>query len=161
MFANFVIGAVAMAIAVSATPQAPATPQSTLRVFVETDDIGEPAELGARRTSVRDLEEALASKKKTITVVKDEDKADIVIEVIERAIDVPRVVFGIGARPGQPPGGAGPVRTALLRVRLTMESKDVTVVLSNKNKASDNPRGWKSAADDLADQINKKILELR
>jgi hypothetical protein len=35
------------------------------------------------------------------------------------------------------------------------------VDFTNKNKAADTPRGWKSAADDLADQIDKWLLEHR
>ena len=161
MFANFVIGALVVGLGVSPAAQSPATPQSIVRIFVETSETGEPADLSARQTSVKDLSEALASKKKTMAIVTEEEKADIVVEVIERAYDVPRVVFGMGARPGQPPGGTAPLKTAQLRVRLTVRSNGRTLDLTNKNKAADHPRGWKSAAEDLADQINKKLLELR
>ncbi len=35
------------------------------------------------------------------------------------------------------------------------------VSLQNKNKAYDNPRGWKSAAEDLAEQIDKWVGQYR
>ena len=141
--------------------QTPAMQQKIVRVFVETNDQGDPAEVADRRTSVKDLAAALGSKKKAFAVVEDVDKADLSIEVIERAYNVPKVVFGLGARPGQSTIGTAPVRTAELRVRVAVVPGELAVSLKNKNRAADNPRGWKSAADDLADQIEKWVLEHR
>jgi hypothetical protein len=141
--------------------QTPATPQKIVRVFVETNDQGDPAEVADRRTSVKDLAAALGSKRKAFTVVEDVDKAHLSIEVIERAYNVPKVVFGLGARPGQSTIGAAPVRTAELRVRVTAVPGELAVNLKNKNRAADNPRGWKSAAGDLADQIEKWVFDHR
>ena len=141
--------------------QAPAPPPnpSLIRVFVATESEGEPRELADRRTSVADLTAALSSKKKSVVIVDDEDKADVVIEVIQRAIEVPKVMVGIGSRPGEPPGGLAPARTGRLRVTLMFGA--MAVNLENKNKTSDNPRGWKSAADDVADRVDKWIDQFR
>ena len=130
-----------------------------MRVFVRTDDGGEETELAARRQSVEDLVEALEDKKKHIRLVKDRAQAEIVIEVLDRGVTVPRVVFGIGGRPGQPPGGTSPARYAVLRVELTFG--DEALELKNKNKAFDHPGGWKSAAEDIAKQVEKWIAERR
>ena len=130
-----------------------------IRVFVHTDDGGDDKERAARRESVRDLSAALADKKKTIAVVTDEHLADISIEVVDRGITVPRVVFGVGARPGQPPGGAAPMRAAVLRVALTAAGDPVE--FKNKNTVAETGPGWKSAADDLAKQIEKWIAGRR
>jgi hypothetical protein len=130
-----------------------------VRVFVQTDDAGEPSELAARQVSARDLAAALASKKKTLRVVEDEDSADIVIDVVDRALTIPKLVLGLGARPGEP-GAIGPTKAVVLRVRLTA-STGLGTDFTNKNKAADNPRGWKSAAEDIADQIDKWVLRVR
>ena len=137
--------------------QTPASTQKIVRVFVETSDLGEGDELADRRTSVRDLVAALGAKKKMFAVVDDEAKADVAIEVIQRAYVVPKVVLGIGARPGQSTIGATPVRTAELRVRATVTATTLSVAFKNKNKPADHPRGWRSAADDVADQIAKWV----
>ena len=138
-------------------------PQTTtarvVRVFVQTDDAGEPSELAARQLSAKDLAAALASKKKTLRVVEDEDSADIVVDVVDRALTIPKVVFGLGTRPGEP-GAIGPTKTAVLRVRLT-SATGLGTDFTNKNKAADNVRGWKSAAEDIADQIDKWLLRVR
>jgi hypothetical protein len=163
---HFVIAALLIAAvsppraASSATPQA----QQLIRVFVQTEDSGQAEELAARKASVKDLSEALTSKKKLLTVVENEDSADVEVEVVERGVTIPKVVLGIGGsstRPGQPPTAGGPARSAELHVKVTMKSDGLSVKLKNKNKAADNPRGWKSAAEDLADQIGKWVLERR
>jgi hypothetical protein len=128
------------------------------RVFVQTDGIGDPDELAARRASVKDLTAALAGKRKTAVIAVSEDRADIVVDVLSRALMVPRVVMGLGARPGQP-SSTGPVRTAVLRVRLTFE--DDSIVFTNKNKPAESARGWKNAADDIGDQIEAWIAKRR
>src|SRR6186713_2022033 len=82
-------------------PQSQPQTQKPVRVFVQTDDSGVAEELAARRTSVKDLSEALASHKKLFVVVDDEDKSEIQIEVLGRGLTVPKVVLGLGPRPGE------------------------------------------------------------
>ena len=142
-------------------PQAQPQTQKPVRVFVQTDDTGVAEELAARQTSVKDLSEALASHKKLFVVVDDEDKSEIQIEVLGRGLTVPKVVLGLGPRPGESSVGSAPTKNAELRIRVTVTSSDLAAELKNKNKANDNPRGWKSAADDLADQLDKWVLENR
>ena len=141
------------------TSQAAQTNPGLIRVIVHTDDGGDPAERAARRESVKDLTDALADRKKTIAIVTDEDLADLAIEVLDRSLTVPRVVFGVGARPGQPPGGTAPMRAVVLRVELTWASEPFE--FRNKNTVAETRPGWKSAADDLAKQIDKWIAERR
>jgi hypothetical protein len=138
------------------SPQAPPPNPSLVRVFVHTEDAGESSELSARRDSVKDLTAALANKKKSVAIVESEDAADVVVEIVSRGTVVPKVVIGLTPR-GQPPGAN--VRVAVLQVR--MEWLTEKVQLSNKNKPNDNPGGWKSAAGDVADQIDKWINERR
>ena len=140
------------AVGFALPPQTPA--KGPLRVFVETDEIG--GDLAARRTSVTDLTASLATKKKQFLVVESEDKADVLVEVLDRTVDTPKVVIGIGARPGQPPGPAGsPARS--VRLRASVKYTGETTILTNKNSPLENNRGWKSAADDLAKQIEQWI----
>jgi hypothetical protein len=127
------------------------------RVFVHTEPGGEASELAARQQSVKDLTAALAGKKKVVAIVETQDDAEIVIEVLDRGVTIPRVVIGMGARPGQPPGHNAPVRTVVLRVEL--KKGEDAVVFKNKNTPFESPGGWKSAADDLAKQIEKWIAD--
>jgi hypothetical protein len=130
-----------------------------IRVFVHTDDGGDAAERTERRESVKDLTDALAGKKKTIAIVTDEDLADLTIDVLDRSLTVPRVVFGVGARPGQPPGGNAPMRAVVLRVELTWAGEPFE--FKNTNTVAETRPGWKSAAGDLAKQIEKWVVERR
>ena len=139
--------------------QASGLAPSLVRVFVHTDEDGEATELAARRQSVKDLASAIASKKKSLAPVDAEENADVVLTIDDRALTVPKIVFGIGARPGQPPGGGGVVRVVVLHVTLTWN--DRSTKFSNKNKPFENPRGWKSAADDIASQVDKWIAAHR
>ncbi len=152
----------ALVLAASPSPARPRagaqdSPGATalVRVFVHTDDDGEATELADRRQSVKDLSARVASKKKSVVVVDAEEDADVILTVDDRALTVPKVVFGMGARPGQPPGGTGLVRVAVLHVTLTWI--DASAKFSNKNKPFESPRGWKSAADDIGDQVDKWI----
>jgi len=155
MPAIFVISALCAAIVAAAAPAStPAQSKAPARVIVFTDDSGDPAELASRKTSVKDLTDALAAKKKLFVGTTNEDDAELLIEVIDRAVTVPKVVIGIGPRPGQSTMASGPARAAELRVRLKTRAGE-PVDFKNKNKAADNPRGWKSAADDIADQIER------
>jgi hypothetical protein len=129
-----------------------------IRIYVHTADGGQPAELAARRASRKDLATALSQKKKLIVVVDDEDKADVSIEIEGRSIEVPRVVIGLAGRPGDPPV-PGLVRLGMLSASL--ESGPVTLALTNKNRTNDNPGGWKSAAENIADQTEKWVREHR
>lgn len=128
---------------------------TAVRVFVRTDDSGEATELAARKQSVKDLASAVASKKKSLVLVDAEEKGDVVLAVEDRAVTVPKVVFGMGERPGQPPGGGGVVRVAVLHV--TLKWDDGSIAFSNKNKPFESARGWKSAADDIAGQVNQWV----
>ena len=149
---NFVIVSLlagAVGFLIPTVPQRP-----VVRILVLTDDSGQKDELEARKTSVEDLSAALAGKKKIFTAAKDEDDAELIVEVISRALTVPKVIIGLGPRPGQAGVATGPTKAAELRVRMRTRPGE-TVDFKNKNKASDNPRGWKSAADDIADQIER------
>ena len=103
------------------TEQAPA-PARVVRVFVHTDDLGDAPELAGRRDSVKDLREALAgSKKKTVAhpTLRGGIARGVVVEVVDRAVTIPKVVFGVAPATG--PAGAGPARPAKavhLRVKL-------------------------------------------
>jgi hypothetical protein len=169
MIANFVIATVLLAgsalspviDAFSSASAGRGGQSRPLRVFVHTDDNGVAEELAARRASVKDLSEALASRKKLFIVVEDEEKSEIQIDVLGRGLTVPKVVLGLGPRPGESAIGTSTTKNAELRIRVTVTSGDLAAELKNKNKANDNPRGWKSAADDLADQLDKWVLEHR
>ena len=131
---------------------------SLIRVYVHTADGGHEEELAARRASRKDLATALAGKKKLMVIVEGEDSADVSLEIMGRSIAVPRVVIGLAGRPGDPPS-PGLVRLGTLSVSL--ESGPVTLTLSNKNRTNDNPGGWKSAAENIADQTDKWVREHR
>jgi hypothetical protein len=75
-----------------------------------------------------------------------------------RTTEVPRIAFGLGPRPGDP-GTSAPIR--LGRLRATLMFGAMAVNMQNKNRANDNPRGWKSAAEDIADQVDKWIGQFR
>jgi len=127
-----------------------------LRVYVKTADTGEKSDLASRRESVTDVTEALAAKKKTFTIVDNETDADMVVEVLDRRVYVPRVVMGLSPRPGDPssiPGMMAPIRSPILRVRVTRS--EMATVFTNKNKPPESAHGWRVAADDLAGQIEK------
>jgi hypothetical protein len=156
--------AVALAIAsgaiLHAHAQKASAPTEVVRVFVKTDEGGEGSELAGRRQSVTDLAAAFAVKKKVFVVVADEEKADLIVEVIDRSVVTPKVVMGLSPRPGDPSsiaGMNGPVRTAILRARVVR--RDHTPIFTNKNKPAESARGWKSAAEDLAGQIEKWLKE--
>lgn len=147
---------IALVLAAPAVPSQTPTPTpnpALVRVFVKTADGGQASELAARRESVKDLEDALQSKKKTIAVVDREDDADLVLEVLTRGVTVPKVVLGLGPRPNEPPTLPTPVRVAVLRTQLTFGRE--VMEFTNKNKPPEAARGWESAADDIGDQVNK------
>ena len=139
--------------------QPPADP-ALIRVFVQAPDHGDPADRKVREESVKDLTAALAPRKKLLAIVTAQDRADVVIDVVERRVSIPRVVVGIGPRPGQPsqPGG-NVTRNAELVVELSLEHGDEQAELKNQNKVTE--AGWKSAADDVAKHIEKWISDRR
>ena len=142
----------------SATSQADA---KLVRVFIHTDDRGEPGELAARQESVKHLADALASKKKAFVIIQEEDPADVVIDVRGRALTVPKVVIGMGARPGDPPGGAAMARVVQLSVSVDAQRLGDEEQFKNKNAPVESQMGWKSAADDIAKQIEKWVADRR
>ena len=142
--------------------QTPAPDPSLIRVFVHTEIAGQASEMNDRRQSVKDMAAAVARHKKSLVVVDDESKADVVIEILDRAVTVPKVVLGLQPRPGDPSsiaGMNGPVRIAVLRAKLT--SGNLAPVFTNKNKPAESQGGWKAAADDIGQQIDKWIGERR
>lgn len=150
---------VACAMQAGATKPAPPAPPppgpNLIRVYVDAGGDDDPA----LKTSVKDLAEAIADRKKSLASVDDEDKADVTVQVIRRTTDTPKVVIGMGSRPGEPPGGTMPAKTGKLQVQVRFQAMQVS--LENKNKAYDNPRGWKSTAEDLAEQIDKWVGQYR
>jgi len=156
LLVSLVVACVMQAGTTKPAPPAPPPPKPELiRVYVDTggDDDKDLT------TSARDLAEAIADRKKSLASVDAEEKADVTVEVVQRATEIPKLVIGIGSRPGEPPGGATPAKIGRLQVRIRFQAMQVS--LQNKNKAYDNPRGWKSAAEDLAEQIDKWVGQYR
>lgn len=132
-----------------------------IRVYIDTR-LGSIDPKGLEQ-SAKDLTAALAGKKKLFTIVDDEDKADVVLEVQERTVTVPKIVIGIGPRPGQStnPASTMPAREARLHVGGSLVHGDESVDMRNKNRANDHPGGWKSAAEDIAKQVEKWVSDRR
>lgn len=137
-----------------------------IRVFVVTADGGHPDERAARRESLDHLATALSGQKKgtVLTVVDAESKADVVVDVIQRSVTVPKVVFGLG--PSRSGGGSSPsmnpqTRHALLHVTLHMAAGSDRVEFKNRNRAIESEQGWTSAAADIAKQLEKWIAARR
>ena len=135
-------------------PEAPPPNPSLIRIHVMTD----PGDIKEVETSIKDLAQAINARKKSLVTVDDEEKADVIVQVIQRAVEVPKVVIGLGPRPGEAPGMTT-VKTAKLKVQVRFEA--IQVSLQNKNKVYDNPSGWRSAAEDLAGQIDKWVGQYR
>ena len=72
----------------------------------------------------KDLVIALAGKEKLVTIVDAKDKADVVVEVHERATTVPLIVIGLpAARAGhQPRSNRADARSAVAYQRVTYSS---------------------------------------
>jgi hypothetical protein len=153
---SLVLACAVQAGAPKPAPPAPPPPNPNLiRVYVDAGGDDDPA----LKTSVKDLVEAIGDRKKSLASVDDEEKADVTVQVIQRITDTPKVVLGIGTRPGEPPGGAMAQKIGKLQIQVRFGAMQVS--LENKNKAYDNPRGWKSAADDLAGQVDKWVGQYR
>ena len=137
-----------------------------IRVHVTTADGGHPDELAARRASLDQLVASLAGQKKgtSLAVVDEDAKADVVVDVIQRSVTVPKVVFGLG--PSRSGGASSPsmnpqTRHAILHVTLHLAAGSDRVEFKNKNRAIESERGWKTAADDIAKQLEKWIADRR
>jgi hypothetical protein len=150
--------------AVAQSPSAAASMDPQLiRVHVQTDDGGVLEELAGRRASVKHLAEEIAKQKKGKVMVSlaTDELADVVVEVVDRGLHVPKVVIGLGAGMGNQPGRPAPpaplTRHAQLRVRAKLAHDGDWVQLTNKNRAIDAESGWKSAAEDIAKQLEKWV----
>ena len=127
-------------------------------VCITTSDEGDASDVKGRQESVKDLRADLASKKKDLVVVDEKDRADFVVEVLERTTSVPRVLF-TPMEPGVAgPVSTGPTRAVHLRVTIVRGSSD-PVEFTNKSTAIESKGGWNSAADDVAQQIDKWIVQ--
>ena len=164
------VAALLLLISLGVCSQAPtATPQpdpKLIRVHVQTDDGGDASELAARRESVKHLSSAIAGKNKAgIVVVDAEDAADVVVEVEQRGITIPKVVIGLSGGMGSPNGRPGPatqqVRVVKLGVTIAIARDGDPSELANKNRPNETESGWKSAADDVAKQVEKWIADHR
>jgi hypothetical protein len=143
-----------LGIGQAAKAAAPALPL----VYVTTSDQGDTDDVKGRQQSVKDLRAALSDKKKHLVVVDQEARADFVVHVLERTTTIPKVLF----TPMQP-GVAGPVmtgpsRAVHLRVTIVQGGSDPTE-FTNKGTAIESRGGWNSAADDIAKQIDKWIVD--
>jgi len=138
------------------------TDPALVRIYIDTRPEATDAGLPDRQQSGKDLAAALGGKKKLFTIVDDEDKADVVLHVQGRAVTVPKIIIGISPRPGQAADPtARPALEAQLRVDISLTHADESVEMRNKNRAYDNPGGWKSAAEDIAKQIEKWVGDRR
>jgi hypothetical protein len=144
----------ALAFQAAQTP-APTPDPKLIRIFVQTEVGGAASDLAGKRQSVKDLVSALSgkSKKKTLAVVESAAEADAVVEVTERSVVTPKFVMGLQPRPGESMTLAPPARQVTLRVTVT-SGRDA-LGFASKNKPIESPTGWKMAADDVADQIEK------
>ena len=156
-----VLWALLLSVDQSMPAQAPLDPK-LVRVYVGTDDGGHPSELAARRESMKHLIAALA-KKKPLAIVDDEDKADVVVEVIDRGLTVPRVAFGSATMTGGGTPGPTPPPTRIVHLRVTASAGRVVdpIEITNKNRPVESEPGWKAAADDIAKQVDKWIADHR
>lgn len=159
-----------LSLCLSAGPQSPVAPvqpdPQLIRVHVETDDGGIPEELAARRDSVRHLATAIAGQKKgkAMVIVASDDRADVVVEVVDRGVRVPKVVIGLGgmgSQPGRPAPLPAPTRVVQLRVTTRLTNGGDPVQLTNKNRAGESESGWRSAAEDIAKQLEKWVADNR
>ena len=147
---------------VSALLWAGQTPKATAPalplVCVTTSDQGGADDLKGRQASVKDLRAALADKKKHLVVVDQEDRADFVVDVKERTTTTPKILF-TPMEPGVAgPVASGPSRAVHLRVTIVRGASDPEI-FTNKGTAIESRGGWKLAADDIAKQIDKWIVD--
>src|SRR5579863_4008542 len=111
-----------LAVGQTAKAAAPALPL----VYVTTSDQGDADEVKGRLESVKDLRAALSEKKKHFVVVDREERADFVVDVIERTLTTPKILFA-PMQPGvEGPISTGPTRAVHLRVTIVRGSSDPT-----------------------------------
>ena len=128
------------------------------RLYVFTDKSPGDGFLKEREQSVKDLRHSFGGRKKVLTVTDAEEKADVVIEVVELTTTVPKVSIGVGSRTSTgSPGMTMPARAVHLRVRATRGEE--AIEFTNKTTPLGNPQGWTAAADDVAKQIEKWLLK--
>ena len=150
-----------MMLTIQSKGAAPET-AALVRVCAHTDDAGDVPARDARRESLKDLRAALNNKKKDLVLVKTEDEADVLVEVVDRTTTIPKMVFGPvvpSSQPSRGTGGASPVRAVHLRVTLTYHGDPV--IFTNKAALIESAGGWRSAADDIAKQVDKWIVDHR
>jgi hypothetical protein len=130
-----------------------------IRIYIDARTDARVGSLAELEQSAKDLASALAGKKKLFTIVDGEDKADVVLKVEGRVLTTPKILIGIGSAPGQTtnPATTLPTRQAQLHVSASLAHADESIEIRNKNRANDNPGGWKSAAEDIARQIEKWV----
>ncbi|MEO6223390.1 MAG: hypothetical protein ABIP90_09075 [Vicinamibacterales bacterium] len=162
--------ALLLLISSGAGHQVPAsTPQpdpKLIRVLVQTGEVGDPIEVEARRDSVKHLSLAVTGKNKAgVVLVSSESDADVIVNVESRSTTVPKVVIGLSGGMSSPNGRPGPAPTPVKVVKLDatigIARERDTTRLANKNRPKENESGWKSAADDVANQVNKWIADHR
>ncbi len=91
-------------------------------------------------------------------VVDAPESADLLVEVVDRAITTPKLVIGMAPRLGPLPDPAGPSHEVHLHVAMT-HGGETAVEFNSKNGLLDSTGGWKSAADDIAKQIDKWVVD--
>lgn len=147
--------------AIGGVPQAD---PAAIRVHVRAAGAGEAPDL---RESVKHLVAAIAGRKKSglVTVANAEDVVDVVVEIEERAVTVPKVVIGLsgglGAQAGRPGPPVSPVKAVQLRATIGIAREADSDPIVNKNRANDSESGWKSAAEDLAKHVERWVADHR
>jgi len=129
------------------------------RVYVFTEKSEDAAGLKDRQQSVKDLEDVFAGRKKVLLLTKSEDDADVIVEVLERTVTVPKIRIGISPPNSRIPGVDTPMKAVRLKVKVTRGNESLEFI--NKNMPFENDRGWDSAADDVAKQIEKWMFAKR
>ena len=141
------------------------TDASLIRVRIDTDPGGIPDELAARRESVAHLLAAVRANKKSgiVIVTRPDDPTDVIVDVADRGVTVPKVVVGLNGGTGSPNGRmpTNAVRVVQLRVTVTLARDVDPVEIKNKNHPNETTSGWQSAAEDIAKQLDKWIAEHR
>ena len=145
----------------------PEQDSKVIRVHVQTADGGDVSELAARRDSVKHLAAAITARKKAgiVAAAGADDNVDVIVEVEGRGITVPKVVIGLSGGMGSPNGRPGPatspVRVVKLDVTIAIAREGDPSEITNKNRANESESGWKSAAEDVAKQVEKWIADHR
>ena len=137
-----------------ALPSAQVKPLPSVYVF--TDKASDDGALKAREESVKDLKDAFAGRKKVLVLTDNEDRAEVVVEVLERTSTIPKIRIGITPPNSRVPGVDTPMRVVRLKVKVTRG--DDKTEFTNKNTPFENDNGWESAAADVAKQIEKWML---